>query len=447
VYERNGYIGGRSTTVNVYDDPNQPVELGASIFVEVNYNLVNATRNFNLSTSTPDEESTADGPRLGIWNGNTFVYKQSGSNSYWDVAKLFWKYGLAPYKTLKLMKSTTARFFQMYDHPHFPFASLSETVYALGLTAVTAATGEQYLNENGISAAFANDIIQASTRVNYAQNLSSIHGLETMVCMATEGAMSVKGGNWQIFSEMLKASGAHVYLTRAVSTVNRNSDNGKFVVHSPLRRDNVYQDSILEDLEFDEVVLAAPEQFASIDFNTGSDLKIDDIPYVQLFVTLFTTRHSLSPAAFNMRPDEVVPRTVLTTLPQRNGEGAPDFFSISLLRSTVDTRFHSAPTEYLYKIFSHAPLTDAFLAKILGFDPERDVNEENISWMYEKRWNSYPYEYPRITFEKIKLDDGLWYTSGIESFISTMETSSLMGSNVAKLIVNEWVEKRSRMMA
>ena len=30
----------------------------------------------------------------------------------------------------------------------------------------------------------------------------------------------------------------------------------------------------------------------------------------------------------------------------------------------------------------------------------------------------------------------LWYTSGIEGFISTMETSSLMGSNVARLIVD-----------
>lgn len=34
----------------------------------------------------------------------------------------------------------------------------------------------------------------------------------------------------------------------------------------------------------------------------------------------------------------------------------------------------------------------------------------------------------------------LWYTSGIEQFISTMETSSLMGMNVAKLAVDAWEE-------
>jgi prenylcysteine oxidase / farnesylcysteine lyase len=46
---------------------------------------------------------------------------------------------------------------------------------------------------------FTTDIIQASTRVNYGQNLGLIHGLETMVCMAVERPMHVEGGNWQIF--------------------------------------------------------------------------------------------------------------------------------------------------------------------------------------------------------------------------------------------------------
>jgi prenylcysteine oxidase/farnesylcysteine lyase len=58
--------------------------------------------------------------------------------------------------------------------------------------------------------------------------------------------------------------------------------------------------------------------------------------------------------------------------------------------------------------------------------------------IHHKLWYSYPREYPRVTFEEIKLDDGLWYTSGIESFISTMETSALSGKNVARLIKDEW---------
>lgn len=63
-----------------------------------------------------------------------------------------------------------------------------------------------------------------------------------------------------------------------------------------------------------------------------------------------------------------------------------------------------------------------------------------ISWYYPHVWHSYPYEYPRVTFEETELARGLYYTSGIESFISTMETSALMGMNVAQLIIDDYLE-------
>ncbi|KAI9744976.1 MAG: ATP-dependent RNA helicase dbp4, partial [Chaenotheca gracillima] len=64
--------------------------------------------------------------------------------------------------------------------------------------------------------------------------------------------------------------------------------------------------------------------------------------------------------------------------------------------------------------------------------------DSSITWIHHHEWNSYPYLYPRVTFDDPELTPatgphggGLWYTAGIESFISTMETSSLMGMNVA----------------
>lgn len=91
-----------------------------------------------------------------------------------------------------------------------------------------------------------------------------------------------------------------------------------------------------------------------------------------------------------------------------------------------------------------APINSTFLSTILGLgwhEPEQPISKHDVSWTYRKVWDSYPYEYPRVTFEELKLDDRLWYTSGIESFISTMETSSLMGMNVARLMVDEWIEQ------
>jgi prenylcysteine oxidase / farnesylcysteine lyase len=62
-----------------------------------------------------------------------------------------------------------------------------------------------------------------------------------------------------------------------------------------------------------------------------------------------------------------------------------------------------------------------------------------ISWYYPHIWHSYPYELPRVTFEDPELGKGFYYTSGIESFISAMETSALMGKNVAQLIMDDFL--------
>lgn len=63
-----------------------------------------------------------------------------------------------------------------------------------------------------------------------------------------------------------------------------------------------------------------------------------------------------------------------------------------------------------------------------------------ITWIYPYVWNSYPEERPRVTFEEIELARHFYYTSGIESFISSMETTALSGMNVAKLIVNDFLD-------
>jgi prenylcysteine oxidase/farnesylcysteine lyase len=52
-------------------------------------------------------------------------------------------------------------------------------------------------------------------------------------------------------------------------------------------------------------------------------------------------------------------------------------------------------------------------------------------------FNSYPKTFPRVTFQDPIVGTGVYYTSGIESFVSSMETSALMGKNVARLIVDD----------
>lgn len=271
-----------------------------------------------------------------------------------------------------------------------------------------------------------------------------------MVCMATDGAMSVDGGNWQIFANMARAATTDIRLNTSVSALVKQSDS----TYSLIPQDAATS-ALRAPEHFDAVILAAPYQFANLTITPAPQHVPDAVPYVQLHVTLFASPHRLAPAAFDLPAGAAVPQVILTTLaPDDDGRldgdqrvGAAGFFSISTLRRLRNP--DTGRAEFLYKIFSPAPVTGVFLAKILGVgdasndDGESGVGEavakDDVTWIYRKVWHSYPFEFPRVTFEEVRLDDGLWYTSGIEGFISTMETSALAGKNVARLVVDGWV--------
>jgi prenylcysteine oxidase/farnesylcysteine lyase len=276
--------------------------------------------------------------------------------------------------------------------------------------------------------------------VNYASNLATIHGLETMVCMATNGAMAIAGGNWQIFDRMLQSS---PYISTHFNTS---------VTHISKQSDGTYNLTVSNDIiQYDQVILASPLQFSNLVIDPKPKHTPDEIPYVKLHTTLFASPYKLHPPAFNLPTDQPVPQHVLTTLhpSEENAsdpKSGPGFNSISLIDSGVNNLTTPPRLEYIYKIFSYEEVTGEFLSRYLGravSDEEANKGDPNgtISWIHRKLWHAYPKELPRVTFDEIKLDDGLWYTSSIEPFISTMETSALMGKNVARLVVDELVRK------
>ncbi|KAI0099728.1 prenylcysteine oxidase [Nemania sp. FL0031] len=455
IFEKTARIGGRTLTVNVYDDPIEPIELGASIFVDVNYILSNATRDFKLTVKDPGAEE--DG-LLGIWDGESFLYTQDSNSWDWvNLARLFWKYGTAPYYTHKLVQSTVATFLKLYEEPFFPFRSLSTRAFQLDLAKITGVTGRQFLAANNLDGAFAHDIVQASTRVNYASNLEFIHGLGAMVAMAPEGAKAIEGGNWQIFARMVKASKAEVHLNSAVSGISLDADNKYKIMTEKKPGDGESTEARSHPVAFDDVIIATPFQYANISTSEGLiQTPIDSIPYATLHVTLFASPYKFSPAFFKMPPASNVPVSVLTTLgadeeahPGRSGAGKAGFFSATLQRIVMNPRTHNP--EYVYKIFSPEAVTPDFLSELLGVEiPESftrtgDERRESagdsvdpVSWIHATVFHPYPQKYPRVTFQDPILGKGLYYTSGIESFISTMETSALMGMNVARLIIDDY---------
>ncbi|GAP85082.1 putative prenylcysteine oxidase [Rosellinia necatrix] len=455
VFEKTSRIGGRTLTVNVYDDPVEPIELGASIFVDVNYILSNATRDFGLTAKDPGSD---EGGLLGIWDGDAFTYTQDSNSWDWvNLARLFWKYGTAPYYTHRLVQNTVATFLKLYEEPFFPFRSLSTRAFQLDLVKITGMTGRQFLAANKLDGAFAHDIVQASTRVNYASNLEFIHGLGAMVAMAPEGAKAIEGGNWQIFANMVNASGADVHLSSTVTSIALNAEKKYEITTGQQEKDGNSKAAKSHPAEFDDVIIATPWQFANI--SASEDViqhPIDTIPYAKLHVTLFASPYKFSPAFFKMPPASNVPVSVLTTLsadeeaqPGGAGAGKAGFYSATLQRIVMNPRTHNP--EYVYKIFSPEAVTPDFLSELLGVEIPKsfvrngdeegdnatdDPTTDAISWFHATVFHPYPQKYPRVTFQDPILGNGLYYTSGIESFISTMETSALMGMNVARLIID-----------
>ena len=149
IFEKTDRIGGRSLTVNAYDDPSQPIELGASIFVKVNHILPQAASDFNLPLGSLSSENPGD--ITAIWDGERIVFQTVAGQSFWrDAAKMIWRYGPSPYYATKLVKDTVGKFLKLYEEPWFPFESLTQRAFELGLTEITSMTGAQFLAENKV---------------------------------------------------------------------------------------------------------------------------------------------------------------------------------------------------------------------------------------------------------------------------------------------------------
>lgn len=263
--------------------------------------------------------------------------------------------------------------------------------------------------------------------------------------MAIDGAMQIEGGNWQIFAGMLNSSKALTLLNTTVTSITKSSGKYNIKTSTPSLTS---PDELLSNQEpFDTVVLASPLQYSNISIGKRILKQFPDpIPYVTLHVTLFTSPHAISGSFFNLTPGTAVPSTILTTLPPNetplnatHGVGPAKFWSISTLRQVINPT--TIEKEYLYKVFSPSPLAPCFLSSLLNISVTPDFSLSNdLTWYYPHVWQSYPYEYPRVTFEDPELARGFYYTSGMESFISTMETNALMGMNVARLVVDDYLQ-------
>jgi prenylcysteine oxidase / farnesylcysteine lyase len=261
--------------------------------------------------------------------------------------------------------------------------------------------------------------------------MNRIQALEALVCLSAGGAVSVVGGNWRIFNEMIIDSGAKLNLDTPVISIDKAIRGGKILWGvSSAEGSRLY----------DGVVIASPFVFPRLSYliKHQSNISMNPVPisipavnYMTLHVTLVATKAVINPGYFKC--NNSVPSAILTTLPNNTAD-TPIFNSLS--------RILRLPTgESVYKIFSPDKITTKILEELFVGAP--------IDWTFRKAWQAYPQLDAISTFAPLELYPGIegagvWYTSGIESFISTMETSALSGRNIATLIFKRlWGENNS----
>lgn len=279
------------------------------------------------------------------------------------------RYGYkAPLRTRAVVRSMTDTIKVLYAPHASQFSTLTSLVDRLNWTSLVNRTAADFLDAEGINPQWTHELVDAATRVNYAQDVDNIHALEGLCSLAATGASSVKGGNYQIFEQFVRRSGATVHLNTTVTALAYDRDTAHWYVstngQSPVPH------------AYRTIVLAAPYHQASITFSPSDIVEIPPPqPYLHLHVTLLTTMSPTpNPARFNMPNSSQVPTYIMTSHNRMHlGSGAePDFIALAfhgqLKNMNQDEGLFKGDhgEEYVVKIFSLQKLSEEWLEGMFG---------------------------------------------------------------------------------
>jgi len=237
--------------------------------------------------------------------------------------------------------------------------------------------------------------------VIYDQSLdiSAFAGLVSVLPDVTD-AYSVEGGNSLLVEMLLKASRANVHFNTKIFGINFDGRN--FNISS--------QNNALPAL-YDKVVIAAPIEYADLQFSGVAIPQFASRSFVHWFVTLVLA-DGLSPSYFGVSP---VPDIVLTV----ENTTAPFVVISPQVKS-------SSTGKIIYKIFSNVNVTSYLPDIFVGV-----VDSYVQSWKY-----TFPDLSPPSSYQPTILAPGLFYINTMESVACAMEGSTISGRNVALLMTS-----------
>jgi prenylcysteine oxidase/farnesylcysteine lyase len=393
IYEKEDRLCGRILDFYV---EGKKVEIGASIYHAVNHNIAEFVSEFNLTATKPFLNDSG----MAIWDGKMFVSQESDLpfiGGFVDIVKMIWRYGLSPLFFKNVVSTLLTEWDALYSLIE-PFHSTEELFQKLHLFNMTQVTAPDFLAPLGVSHDFSKELLGALTRVNYNTDVAKMNTFAVAVSAVGSGndLFTVREGNKVLCKRLAESAKAEVVLNSPVKVVEKLPGVKSYKVH-----DKIY----------DVVIIAAPLELAGIGF---TNVDIDEYvfsarEYQEVHVT-FVAASGIHPSYFNA---EKVPDHILTV-----EDPTVPFSSLAKLAniSVADGRA-------VYKVFSRTEMCRTLLEQIFI----------NNTIEHKTMIKAYPVLSPQ-KFVPIVLSDNLFYVNSFESVVSTMETETISGKNVAKLV-------------
>ncbi|KAJ1660642.1 hypothetical protein IWQ61_000469 [Dispira simplex] len=447
LYEKNDSLGGRVYSMAMPAPLDKiKVDLGASIFVEENPYVKGLAREFGIGIKrTKDLLGTKGKDRSGIWDGEKFLFRSWG-NFITDPVRAFLRYGiLTPRQVGRYVKSILKKYQSFYKLEK-PFTNLGTTLTNLGFDNDVSTTAQDTLdNMNVTTPEYLKEIVEISTRVNYAQSLVELHSVGMSISMIpiSSKEYALEGGNQQLYEKLAEQSGATVHLNTAIASLWKEEGSGQSPIYKVGFADNT-------NSTFDAVVVAHPLgidkdnalQIHMLDKVENGELKLQlPVEYQTLHVTLVIGQ--VSAGYFGLgESHEQLPESIF---PVKDATDETPFNSLSVLRvlSDEDAQRYCKENKCakkddkrsitITKIFSHQEMSDDSLGKLFSAR----------FWTFRHTWKAYPKLVSRspTDFPPVVLDKGVFYPNSFEPFISTMETSMVSSANVARLVIESLTGK------
>lgn len=394
VFDRGPVAGGRVARRHV---AGIDVETGASLFHSSNQLLVQTAREFGLTIV----EAAAGPESVGIWDGQRVRVRTRGADGM-DRLRLLGRYRLSLVRVSRVVERMVTSLGGVYARLSRGdwWPGPKQMLDALSLAELSGELAQDHLRRRGVGSRFVGEFADGVSRNNYGQDSTELNALAELVSLAGAGLGGgslhrIGEGNYRVCEGLLQSAGARL---RPNATVRRIHREGP---------DWLVSGEAFETVRADVVVLAAPQELASVQLPTGTTVA-DDRQYKTIHAT-FVTAVS--------RPGSVgagtPPEFVLTT------NAVSDFYSVQRITDYADGA--------LYKIFSPEEIPGRLLDRLFS----------RVDDVVSVVWSAYPLLTPVRSWPSFRIAQGLYYPSAMECAVSTMETQAIAGAAAANLAAHD----------